>query len=91
MRDSDATLILGSLASSRGTRLTRRFAQKYGRPVFELVPEQHAGVGSILDWMRCGDIRVLNIAGPRESESPGIYEQARSVLDALFEAWQNSR
>lgn len=89
VRDSDATLIIGRLISSRGTALTRRLARMYDRPVLEFEPGQRAGIGSILDWMQSRDIRVLNVAGPRESESPGIYDEALSVLDALFEAWQN--
>lgn len=89
VRDSDATLIVGGLQSSHGTALTRQYARKYGRPCLEFEPGQHASVGSIAEWMQSGDIRVLNVAGPRESESPGIYQQARSVLDRLFGARQN--
>jgi hypothetical protein len=33
---------------------------------------------------------VLNCAGPRESERPGIQAQAQSVLSAVFGAWQNA-
>ncbi len=91
VRDSDATLIVGSLGDSRGTAQTREFARQYGRPCLELEPEQHAKVDTIVDWMRSENIRVLNVAGPRESERPGIYEQARSLLDRLFEAWQAGR
>lgn len=88
VRDSDATLVMGSLASSRGTALTRRLARTYGRPFLGFEPDQHEGVGSILDWMQGHDIRVLNVAGPRESECPGIYDEVRSVLEVLFEALQ---
>ena len=31
-----------------------------------------------------GSIRVLNVAGPRESEALGIYEEAKIFLRALF-------
>jgi len=30
------------------------------------------------------DVRVLNIAGPRASEEDGIYDAARSILDAFL-------
>ncbi len=91
VRDSDATLIVGSLRSSPGTAQTREFARLYGRPCLELEPEQHARVGAVVEWMRSGNIRVLNVAGPRESERSRIYEQARSILDRLFEAWRACR
>jgi Circularly permutated YpsA SLOG family len=29
-------------------------------------------------------VRVLNVAGPRESKRPGIYREARRVLAMLF-------
>jgi len=37
--------------------------------------------GSIfLDWLKVHNIRVLNIAGPRESKCPGIYKDTMKVL-----------
>ncbi len=47
------------------------------RPVSELVAE-------IRRWLETEKIRVLNVAGPRESQAAGIYRQAYEVLVALF-------
>jgi hypothetical protein len=38
------------------------------------------------DWLGLNNIRVLNIAGPRESKQPGIYAQACKVLQQLIDA-----
>lgn len=38
----------------------------------------------ICSWIRQNRIRVLNIAGPRESQSPGIYRKCYQVLEKTF-------
>jgi ABC-type hemin transport system substrate-binding protein len=39
----------------------------------------------VLDWLSEQEIKVLTIAGPRESKYPGgIYNDARHYLQALF-------
>jgi Circularly permutated YpsA SLOG family len=35
-------------------------------------------------------IRVLNVAGSRASEEPGIYKLVSKVLDETFAHWRNS-
>ena len=34
----------------------------------------------IIDWIRQNKIKTLNVAGPRESQFPGIYELASKLL-----------
>ncbi|NNM60469.1 MAG: molybdenum cofactor carrier [Legionellales bacterium] len=38
----------------------------------------------ILDWLVQKDIKILNIAGPRESQAQGIYEEAKKFLYNCF-------
>ncbi len=88
VRDSDGTLILTSENLTGGTRLTAVIALRYNKPllVVDLArigdPEQIAQ--RILEWLRMHKIRVLNVAGPRESTCPGIYARAKRVLDAVL-------
>jgi hypothetical protein len=35
---------------------------------------------NIRKWAKIHQIQVLNIAGPRESKFPGIYEEAKKYL-----------
>jgi hypothetical protein len=35
-------------------------------------------------WLRAHKITILNVAGPRESESPGIYDAACDYLRAVL-------
>ncbi|MCX5913652.1 MAG: hypothetical protein NTV04_17150 [Deltaproteobacteria bacterium] len=38
----------------------------------------------VLDWAEAHKIRVLNVAGPRESKNPGIYEKAKRFLQTIL-------
>lgn len=39
-------------------------------------------------WIFVNDIRVLNVAGPRESKSPGIYKIAKKFLEEVFKSYK---
>ena len=39
---------------------------------------------TIMEWVRSHQVQVVNIAGPRESQSPGIYAQAAEFLREVF-------
>jgi hypothetical protein len=85
VRDSDATLVLSFNEPAGGTALTIREAGERGKP-FRCVRlgNREPDVGAVLRWLHDGDVRVLNVAGPRASEAPGIYEAARSFLREVF-------
>jgi hypothetical protein len=93
VRDSQATLILAAepaRAVSDGVALTADEARRLGRPLLVVDPGDEAAhegrVAEILAWIAANDIGVLNIAGPRESTSPGVYGAARRMLTAVFAA-----
>lgn len=83
VRDSDGTLLLTGGASP-GTDLTRDVACRLGRPVFSWPADAIEDVGLFRRWLQVHGIQTLNVAGPRESESPGIYRQARQILRAYL-------
>jgi|SRR5215218_8375482 len=83
VRDSDGTLLLTGGASP-GTDLTRDIARRLGRPVFSWPAEAVEDVGLFLRWLQVYGVQTLNVAGPRESESPGIYLHAKRILRAYF-------
>jgi len=97
--DSDATLILAdTLPLVGGTAYTADFAAENGRPskVVRLADEDAAA--QIRDWMLSledlvrpeqNDRVVLNVAGPRESGSPGIFERAKKMLLQVFACFRN--
>jgi len=85
--DSDGTLIIYEGAMSGGTLLTRRCVREAGKPVLavDLGTTTAADAASrIRAWIGENRIRVLNVAGPRESERRGIYGRARGLLIEVF-------
>ncbi len=83
IRDSDATLVIGSGREIDGTALTIECARRYGRPLFIMDP-QRWDPSEFHRWFARYRLRVLNIAGPRESTHPGSYAEAYRLLQSLF-------
>lgn len=82
--DSDATLILYERRLSGGTLLTKRVAGEVDRPCL-CVPIDNESVAAIRLWLKEVKPEVLNVAGPRESSSPGIEARALLILLRVFE------
>ena len=78
--DSDGTLIVYRGTLSGGTLLTRRLAERHGRPCLPVDLAAATSARDVAEWLRHERIGVLNVAGPRESTSPGIGRQAREFL-----------
>ncbi len=87
VRDSDATLILCRAPLSGGTELTARLAEQYERPHRVLDLRGAPRAEEICDWLEGHHVEVINVAGPRESQSPGITEAAGAFLNELFSHW----
>lgn len=85
---ADATLILCRGELSGGTRLTRQFARRYAKPllVIDLDENGPAAVERVHQWLDEMEVFTLNIAGPRESQNAGIYEDALAFLQKVFAA-----
>ena len=89
VEDSDGTLIVNLGALDGSTRATKIFAEKAGKPLF--VAQVDDGVtaemaADVLAWLRAHDIKTLNLAGPRESKRPGIYQLTTALLEAVENA-----
>lgn len=84
VRDSDGTLVLHVDASSPGTKLTIEKARVLGKALLLIDLASTPKPTDVAGWIAENRIRVLNIAGPRESEAPGVYEAARVFLEEVF-------
>lgn len=81
VRDSDGTLVLLTGEPGRGTLLTIRLAREMKRPLLVVDLDASSSPPSqIRDWLISHAIETLNVAGPRESERPGIGARARAFL-----------
>ena len=84
--DSDATLIVNLGELDGGTLATQVFAEKSGKPC--LVVQADSGISegmvdSVIAWLRLHDVKILNVAGPRESKRPGICRLTSEMLTAV--------
>jgi len=78
--DSSGTLLVGQYQTG-GSRLTWEVAKEFNKPVFLLAFPNPPGVlDDFRSWLDQHDIRILNVAGNRESQSPGISEFTRKFL-----------
>lgn len=84
VRDSDATLVLVRGPVRGGTLLTVGVAERFRKPVrvVDLDPESEADAAR--GWLAWTVPRVLNVAGPRESEAPGVYRLTRGFLRRVW-------
>ena len=76
VRWADATLIFGDPTSS-GSQLTIRLCRMHSKPYLSV------GKGDeilIRGWLNTQHVRVLNVAGNRESVNPGIYQITLTTL-----------
>jgi hypothetical protein len=80
VRDADGTLILYRGRLQGGTALTARLARQRRKPLLCLDLDGEPRPETVREWIAANDVRILNVAGPRESERPGIYAQAFRLL-----------
>ncbi len=80
---SDATLILNRGPLGGGTLWTLECCRRSDKPYcvvqLDAVAEEQAAAG-VRNFLSKVRPRILNVAGPRESKSPGIGQEALAVL-----------
>ncbi len=84
---SDGTLVLvWNNKMQRGTRLTVQHCEKISRPcfIYQLVDHHPRQLQQVQSWMKTHRIAILNVAGNRESDEPGIYRQSYQALRTIF-------
>ena len=87
-RDADGTLVFISGQPTRGTALTLKLARKHAKPLFIVDLEQaavDAAAERIWEWGVENRIKVLNVAGSRESKHPGIGGIVQAVIGRVIE------
>ena len=84
VRDSDGTLIIINRKLSGGTLYALKTARKHGKPVtvVSLVDGTHEG--AVVEWLEDNGVGVLNVAGPRASAEPAIYDVSLECLRKIY-------
>jgi len=83
VRDSDATLIISNGRLIGGSQFTLEMAKKYEKHYLHIdlsVVTETEATNQIIDWLNSLDCKVLNVAGPRNSEDSEIYQNAKIIL-----------
>jgi hypothetical protein len=84
--DSDGTLIISHGELTGGSAFTRKMAMKHGKPWFHVdlnkLPSFQAAM-VIEDWVSKNVIETLNVAGPRHSKDPLIYDLVTVILELV--------
>jgi hypothetical protein len=84
IRESDGTLVLTWGPVTGGTALTVGLAGKRRKPCLVIDLSQDGDPQEVREWTRIHDIKILNVAGPRESKVPGIHDQAFNFLKRII-------
>ena len=82
--DSDATLIIHTHKIDNGTILSMKLCSKYNKPLFEINLVEGVNITELINWIQNNNFTVLNIAGPRESNSPGIYFKTLAYFELFY-------
>ena len=87
--DSDATVLITRGPATGGSALTARLARRHRKPLLE-IDLARDDLGAAAERLRrfIDEIRpaVLNVAGPRESTTPGIGDLVKELLGAALDA-----
>lgn len=86
VRDSDGTLILFRAQLAGGSAFTAEVVRKEGKPCYTVNLATPVDPREVMEWISQNHIRVLNVAGPRESHVPGIRAAAMTYLCKLLES-----
>jgi hypothetical protein len=85
--DADATLIVVRKRElSGGTAFTKACAGQHGRPLLVVCERDGVlpGVAALSKFLKQNNVRTLNVAGPRESQVPGIGKFVVALLEAAL-------
>jgi hypothetical protein len=89
VRDSDATVIIAKTPLSGGSKLTLRLCREQERPLKVLdaksvMENQDSATRVLIAWVRRDQIKVLNVAGSRESGCPGLQAAVKRVVQSVL-------
>ena len=86
VRDSDGTLVLTRGRPKGGTALTIALARRHGRPLLVLDLAEDPDPAEVRLWAEAHGVSTLNVAGPRESQQPGIQDETCRFLERALRA-----
>jgi hypothetical protein len=89
VRDSDATVIFSIAPTlAGGSKQTDELAQRHRKPCLHLSRQRdgEAAARKLRDFLARHDVKILNVAGPRQSQEPEVAEFTRKILESGISA-----
>lgn len=84
VRDADATLLLHTGEMGPGTKATIGICRELKKPHLVVDMRTREALSESIAFVRLHQVTALNVAGPRESNNPGIQERARTFMIAML-------
>ena len=84
VREADGTLVFTFGPVTSGTALTVKLAMKHQKPYLIVDFAKKTNPLEVQDWIRRNTLKTLNVAGPRESKTPGIHKKTVTFLKEVF-------
>lgn len=85
--DSDGTLIISHGPLTDGSKYTREMAWKHAKPFLHInlnEIDSSRAAGHVHEWIIKSKIESLNVAGPRSSNDPSIYQAVMHILTIVI-------
>jgi Circularly permutated YpsA SLOG family len=85
--ESDGTLIISHGKLTGGSDYTREMALLHRRPWLHIDLNKTSpfeGAEKIKSWLTENKIEILNVAGPRASKDPAIYQATVDIMETVF-------
>ena len=83
IRESDGTLVICRGTPSGGTALTIKKTREQKKVLLIIDLQKLPTPEPVYQWILDNKISTLNLAGPRESQAPGIYQETALFLEKV--------
>lgn len=92
VRASDGTVIFGNI-NSPGSKLTLRLCDELDKTCLHIVNPEAINhyKPHFITWLHSNNIKVLNVAGNRESKHPGIQIHVKNFLVEAIKEYNNGQ
>jgi hypothetical protein len=84
VEQSEGTLVITRGPVTGGPALTIKLAREKGTPLLIIDLNQNPDPSTEQKWFKGEGIRILNVAGPRESKMPGLHAHVVEFLRAVL-------
>ena len=89
VKNSDATIRFASNFNSGGEKCTLKAIKQYNKFYIDVDKNNPIDHSVVSDWIFRNNIKILNVAGNRETTSPGIFVFTKHYLTKVFLTYAN--